>query len=224
MNKRVGMICVLFSICFVFAATASAKTKTIALNKTNVTVKNGSTLKLKLKNASAKKVKWSSTDSWIAAVSKNGTIKGKHVGNTTVTAKYKGKKYKCKVRISYEIDADKIDIVYNNDVFTEELYKQIKEIDGDASCASLGRLKDPAAIKLLYSQLAALKLTLRQSQNVEQSEYYGGGGGCNLVLKSGRVVEVYWYRDYFRVDDTVYDMPDMTGFTAYPDIIVNNKE
>ncbi|MCI9261500.1 Ig-like domain-containing protein [uncultured Adlercreutzia sp.] len=76
---------------------AHAKTK-IALSKSKATVMQGKSLTLKLKGAKASKVKWSSSKKSVATV-KNGKVKTKKGGTTTITAKYKGKKYKCKVTV-----------------------------------------------------------------------------------------------------------------------------
>lgn len=56
----------------------------------------GDSKTIKLKGASAKKVKWSTSNKKTATVSK-GRIKAKKPGTVTITAKYKNKKYKCKV-------------------------------------------------------------------------------------------------------------------------------
>ncbi len=75
------------------------KTKKIALSKKSATLKKGKTLKLKLKNAKASKVKWTSSNKKVAAVSKKGVVKAKKKGKATITAKYKGKKYTCKITV-----------------------------------------------------------------------------------------------------------------------------
>ena len=51
-----------------------------------------------LRGAKAKKVKWSSKDKKIASVSK-GKITAKKEGTVIILAKYKNKKYKCKVTV-----------------------------------------------------------------------------------------------------------------------------
>lgn len=77
---------------------AHAKTK-IALSKSKTTLMLGKSTTLKLKGAKASKVKWSSSKKSVATV-KNGKVKTKKAGTTTITAKYKGKKYKCKVTVT----------------------------------------------------------------------------------------------------------------------------
>lgn len=80
------------------------KTKKVKckLNKKKISIVRGNTYKLKLKKAKAKKVKWKSSKKSVAAVSK-GVVTAVKAGKTTITAKYKGKKYKCKVTVKPKI-------------------------------------------------------------------------------------------------------------------------
>ena len=69
------------------------------LSKKSVTMTKGSKCKLKLINAKASKIKWSSSKKSVASVSKKGVVKAKKNGKAVITAKYKKKKYKCKVTV-----------------------------------------------------------------------------------------------------------------------------
>ncbi len=75
-----------------------ASKKKVKLNRKKVTLKIGEKIKLKLKNAKAKKVKWKSSNKKIATV-KKGVVKAKRPGKVKITAKYKKKKYKATVNI-----------------------------------------------------------------------------------------------------------------------------
>ncbi|MBE5959052.1 MAG: hypothetical protein E7254_09370 [Lachnospiraceae bacterium] len=79
-------------------AKVEAATKKVQLNKKKVTLYEGKTFVLKLKN-NKKKVKWKSSDNKIVTVSKNGKLKAKKAGKATVTAKVGKRKYKCKVTV-----------------------------------------------------------------------------------------------------------------------------
>lgn len=79
--------------------TVKAAAKKISISKKSATLKVGKKLTLKLKNAKASKVKWSSSKKKVATVSKKGVVKAKKSGKATITAKYKGKKYKCKITV-----------------------------------------------------------------------------------------------------------------------------
>ena len=70
----------------------------VKLNKKKVTIKVGGKVKLKLKNAKGK-VTWKSSKKKVATVTGKGVVKGKKRGTVKITAKYKRKKYICKVKV-----------------------------------------------------------------------------------------------------------------------------
>ena len=70
------------------AALAAKKPK---LNKSKAVIRVGKKIKLRVKNAGGKKVKWTSTKKKIASVTKKGVVKGKKAGKTVIKAKV-GKK------------------------------------------------------------------------------------------------------------------------------------
>lgn len=80
------------------------------MNKSKATIYVGETVTLKLKN-NKKKVKWSSSNKKVAAVSKKGKVKGKKAGKATITAKVGKKKYNCKITVKKEPAPIKPDIV-----------------------------------------------------------------------------------------------------------------
>ena len=86
--------------------TAQAKAKTkIKINKTKVTLtitkkKTKPTVQLKVKNVSAKDVKWATSNKKVATVSRNGKVIAKKKGNAVITVKVKGSKtLRCKVTV-----------------------------------------------------------------------------------------------------------------------------
>ncbi len=72
--------------------------KNLSLNKTKATVTTGYSVKLKLVGAKSK-VKWKSSNKTIATVTSKGVVKAKKTGKVTISAKHKGKTYKCKVTV-----------------------------------------------------------------------------------------------------------------------------
>ena len=76
-----------------------SKKKTIHLSAKSLTLHPGQVKTIKLKNAVAKNVKWSTSNKNVATVSK-GRIKAKKAGTATITAKYKNRKYKCRLTVS----------------------------------------------------------------------------------------------------------------------------
>ena len=75
---------------------------TPSLSAAKVTINVGKTKKLKVKNASCS-VTWSSENKNIVSVSKNGVLKGKKAGKTSVVANVSGKKLVCKVTVVKKI-------------------------------------------------------------------------------------------------------------------------
>lgn len=70
----------------------------VKLNKTTVYMSPVDRIQLKVLNTT-KSVKWSSSNSNVAKVNKNGTVDGYNVGNTIITAKVGNKTLKCKVHV-----------------------------------------------------------------------------------------------------------------------------
>ena len=137
MKKGLPIIIILLLITIFGAGTVSAASAP-KLNKTSVTIKKGKTCKLTLKGAKAKKVKWSSRNKKIATV-KNGLVTAKKAGSTKIIAKYKGKKYACKVKVknpapvqpeedanssgnlTLTVDGTKLDVAWEDNASVEAL-------------------------------------------------------------------------------------------------------
>ena len=89
-------VCLIWILAITAIPVSAAKVK---INATKKTIYVGDTFKLKLKNATASKVKWSSSDKQLATVSTKGKVTGKKEGTVTITATYKGNSYTCVVKI-----------------------------------------------------------------------------------------------------------------------------
>ena len=104
MNIRKRVIAMTICMALLFGvigssdATVSAASK-VKLNKTSVTLVAGASTKLKV-TGTKKKVKWSTSKASVAKVSSSGKVKAVKVGKATITAKVKGKKYRCKVTVT----------------------------------------------------------------------------------------------------------------------------
>lgn len=68
------------------------------ISKKNISLNKGSSMTLKMQNTK-QKVKWSSSNKKVAAVSTKGKVKGIKNGKVTITAKVGSKKYTCKVTV-----------------------------------------------------------------------------------------------------------------------------
>lgn len=202
--KKILAIILTFSLVIALAggvpAEAKKKSKKIRLNKTSISVMKGKSIQLKLKNAK-KKVKWSSKNKFTASVNKKGKVTGKRLGTTTIIAKCAKKKYSCKVKVISTIDADKIKMNYANNVFTEDLYKKVVCIKGGV-CGTENLVVDSAAIKLIFSKLAAMKLT-ETKEEVKPEDMRYGFVVCNLVLSTGEIIEVS-FSNFVNVGDKKY--------------------
>lgn len=88
----------------------TVKVKKLKLNKKKLTLKKGKKYTLKLtitstaktakeKAALKKAVKWTSSNKKVATVTKNGKVKAKKAGKAKITAKLKGKKVSCTVKV-----------------------------------------------------------------------------------------------------------------------------
>lgn len=104
-KKKLALLAILFAMCVSILVPMNAQAaskKKIKLNKTKVQLVKGTKYQLKLKDKngktiSYKSIKFSSKNKKIATVNKKGKITAKKNGTTYIYAKYKGKKYKCKV-------------------------------------------------------------------------------------------------------------------------------
>lgn len=103
MKKKKG-IAILLSCSMLLAGTMmpaphASAAKKIKLNKKKLVLKVGDTYKLKLKNCK-KKIKWRSSKKKIATVNSKGKVKAKKAGTTIISAKVKGKRYNCRVKVT----------------------------------------------------------------------------------------------------------------------------
>ncbi len=81
-----------------FSSCAATSSKKVALNKTSVSMTRGRTVQLKLLNAKGT-VTWKSNKKSVATVSKSGKVTGVSKGTCKITAKCKGKTYRCTVKV-----------------------------------------------------------------------------------------------------------------------------
>lgn len=169
------------------ASPEAAKDKKIKLNRTKITVKKGRSFQLKWKNTGTKKlrsVKWNSSNEFTASVNKNGKVTGRRLGGVTVTAKVGKKKYRCKVQVVSDIDADKIKMEYANDVFTESRLGKTTEIR-----YSQISVKDRKAIKAVYSIFSSMKM--KEVSPDPKLDEIMGGAFYEFVMNDGKT---FWFR------------------------------
>lgn len=100
-TKKMVSAVLILSLLLSYGSFAQAKAA-IKLSKSTVKLEVGKKATLELKDAKGKKIKagkikWSSTDKKIAKVSPKGVVIGVKAGTAKVIAKYKAKKYTCKI-------------------------------------------------------------------------------------------------------------------------------
>ena len=104
-SRIYSAIALVLAMMFIFSsfpvsAASKTTTKKLKLSKTKVSLAVGMTASLKLKGLdNQKKAKWKSSKKNIATVDKFGLVKAVAPGKTAITAKYKGKTYKCIVTV-----------------------------------------------------------------------------------------------------------------------------
>lgn len=93
----------LFTVFILTTATPICARPGVWISKTQVTIKEGKTTGLKLKNAMgktiSKNVVWKTSNKKIATVSKKGVVKGKNAGTAVIRGKHRGRSYRCIVTV-----------------------------------------------------------------------------------------------------------------------------
>ncbi len=155
---------------------AFSKKKIIRLSEKKLTLNPGNSKTIKLKGASAKKVKWSTSNKKVATVSK-GKIKAKKTGTVTITAKYKNKKYKCKVVVR-EMENPAPDKTVNEDVDSKETDGIYQEETDKPTAEKILTMKigdkDVAVEWENNESVAALRDLVSESSLTIQMSMYGG--------------------------------------------------
>lgn len=115
MKKRlISVICVVLLLVLLPMQSVEAKAKP-KLSAKSKTLTVGQTYTIKLKNVSTKaKVKWTTNKKSVVSISKKSgskvVVKAKKSGTATITAKYKGKTYRCKITVKKK-KTDKKEVV-----------------------------------------------------------------------------------------------------------------
>lgn len=181
-----------------------------SINKDNLSIEVGETVRLKVSNAKTK-IFWKSNKPLIATVSEKGIVKAKHKGTTKIIAKVGKKKFYCKVVVKNK----KINV--QNSVFTRKLYSQISRIQF-RDYGGVKKIKSKAAIREIYSKLAERKLTKAAKETVAIE----GGLWLTIVKKNGKKMNivvgtqiivdgVIYYSDNSQVVEEVRKLMDKYG-------------
>ena len=112
MKKVVSCLLIAVLVSFIFFDAAKASAKPSFAYDTYVT-RVGQAVKVKMKGAVQKQIKWTSRDPKIAKITKTGKIKGIKVGETTIAAEYKGTRLTFKMVVVPK-KVPKIKDIYSN--------------------------------------------------------------------------------------------------------------
>lgn len=150
------------------------------LSRTSVYLTKGETVKLRVKNTK-KKIKWSSKNNKIAVVNRSGRVTAKKEGKTKIQAKLGKKILRCTVTVEKQMT-----IVYKNDIFTEERFRQIQYITSSISTNGnyTKKIKSKAGIAAVYALLAGMELT-DITDTVAEDETMIGGVDVDIHFKNG---------------------------------------
>ena len=199
--KRIVCYFLLIGCCLIPLVPSAAKKK-IKLNYTKLTMQKGTTKKLKLLRAKGK-IKWLSSSKRVVKVSSQGRIEAKKTGTATITAKYKKKKYQCRVKVTAlpsQYTADRLTV--NNNIFTKEKYRNLKKMkwENHPKDIEITKAKDRFAI---YSMLAAAHFEPLPAE----TEPLLGHRRLIFEMKDGTKFEVALNK-YLAYEGTLYSTPD----------------
>ncbi|MBQ2800361.1 MAG: Ig-like domain-containing protein [Lachnospiraceae bacterium] len=181
------------------ATAITAEAASIKLSKTKSTMYVGNTLQLKLKGATAKKVKWTSSNKSVAKVSSSGKVSALKKGTVTIKAKYKNVTYKCKVTVkSAKISQKKLTLRVGQG-YDLEVINTVGKITWKSSNTKVAKVNSNGYL----SPKAA--------------------GNTKITAKVGKETYTCTLKvvPAFSENDFVFDNPDDEGYTNFIDYSTN---
>lgn len=131
MNVKKKWIMSLWVIILMFVMSVPSMAASPAkLSQKSMSLYEGEAKTLKVKGKK-KKVKWSSSNSYVATVNSKGKVKGKHTGTAVITAKVSKKKLKCKVTVKTLPDQFKKVYQVDMEIFAKKTQGGMWGIDTD---------------------------------------------------------------------------------------------
>ncbi len=127
------------------------------------------------------KVSWNSSNEEVAVVDAIGNVKAQSQGRTLVTAEIGDLSFDCEVQVISESENQGISIKYKNDLFTEEIQKQISKIELKSFQDDMEEFTDQYGISLIYSVLAEME----EIESKPTEERYGFYGNIIIHMKNG---------------------------------------
>lgn len=174
-----------------------SKKKVIRLSEKSLNMNTGDSKTIKLKGASAKKVKWSTSNKKIATVSK-GKIKAKKPGTVTITAKYKNKKYKCKVVVREkekdDINPEGTDQPAIERILTMKIGDKNVAVDWEEneSVAALRDLVSEKPLTIQMSMYGGFEQVGAVGESLPRNDVQITTSAGDIVLYSGNQIVVFY--------------------------------
>ena len=192
------------------------KKKVIRLSEKSLTMNPGNSKTIKLIGASAKNVKWSTSNKNVAAVSK-GKIKAKKPGTVTITANYKNKKYKCKVVVREEEETDQ-PIAEKNLVMKIGDKNVAVDWEDNESVAALRDLVSESPLTIQMSMYGGFEQVGPIGASLPRNDVQTTTSSGDIVLYSGNQIVVFYGSNswaYTRLghitDQSAEDMAQLLG-------------
>ena len=198
------------------AESASAKSK-VRLSRTKLTMTEGASRKIRLVGAKADKVRWRSSKKSVASVSK-GKIRAKKAGKAVISAKYKGKTYRCRVTVKKKA----VKPEQQNDERKLSLMLGETKVNVDwqdnESVSALKELVKDAPLVIQMSMYGGFEQVGRIGSSLPRSDKEMTTKSGDIVLYSGNQIVVFYGSNSWAytklghiTDQTEQGMRDLLG-------------
>lgn len=195
--RKITML--IFAVLLAFGLSISANGTTayaassIQLSKKSISLYVGNSSTIKLYGAPASQVKWSSSSS--SATVKNGKITAMKKGTAYISAKYKGKSYKCKVTVKSSKLSEKSLTLRIGQGYGLEVLKTTGKVKWSSNNSSIAKVNSNGYISPKKVGTTKIKAQV----------------GSELYVCTLRVVRK------FTEEDFVFDTPSDEGYTNFID-------
>ena len=193
------------------AESASAKSK-VRLSRTKLTMTEGARKKIRLVGAKASGVEWRSSKKSVASVSK-GKIRAKKKGKAVISAKYKGKTYRCRVTVKAERKADERKL----DLMLGETKVNVDWQDNE-SVSALKELVKDGPLTIQMSMYGGFEQVGRIGSSLPRNDKEMTTKSGDIVLYSGNQIVVFYGSNSWAytklghiTDQTEQGMRDLLG-------------
>lgn len=176
------------------AESASAKTskkQAVKLTKTRLTMTEGDNRTIRLKGAKAGRVSWRSSKKSVASVS-NGKIRAKKAGKAVITARYKGKRYRCRVTVKPKtVKPEQQDEERQLSLMLGETKVNVDWLDNE-SVRALKELVKDGTLTIQMSMYGGFEQVGRIGTSLPRKDAQTTTSAGDIVLYSGDQIVVFY--------------------------------